>query len=158
MDKPPDRRTPAHMPVISANNRSVIVYVTVCTEKRKRILALEEIHRLLVTVWQSADGWRVGRYVIMPDHIHLFCAPARLDSPGLKPWIKYWKALATGLWPRKEEKPVWQKSFWDTQLRLGESYAAKWEYVMKNPVRAGLCADPDVWPFQGVMNTLAWHD
>ena len=32
----------------------------------------------------------------------------------------------------------WQSDHWDTRLRSGESYDAKWEYVRNNPVRAGL--------------------
>jgi hypothetical protein len=33
---------------------------------------------ILVKEWQTArprHGWVVGRYAIMPDHVHFFCAP-----------------------------------------------------------------------------------
>ena len=39
---------------------------------------------------------------------------------------------------RPNDRPIWQRHFWDTQLRRGESYDQKWDYVMQNPVRAGL--------------------
>ncbi|MCX7916496.1 MAG: hypothetical protein N3A53_09385, partial [Verrucomicrobiae bacterium] len=55
-------------------------------------------------------------------------------------------------------RELWQRDFWDTQLRRGESYSAKWEYVRYNPVRAGLVSDPADWPYQGELNILEWHD
>jgi len=46
--------------------------------------------------------------------------------------------------------------FLDTQLRRGESYDAKWDYVVANPVRAGLVSKSEDWPYQGEMNVLTW--
>ena len=57
-------------------------------------------------------------------------------------------------WPWPQEQPIWQKSFWDTQLRQGESYAEKWEYVRQNPVRKGYVSDPESWAYQGELNEL----
>jgi len=37
-----------------------------------------------------------------------------------------------------------------------ESYADKWEYVRRNPVRHGYCDNPDEWPYQGELNILQW--
>jgi len=154
----PKRKTPVHMQIVSHLDRAAIVFITVCTEKRKSILARPDVHDLLLDAWQRADAWVVGRYVIMPDHIHLFCAPARFDAPELNRWIQYWKTIASKSWPRPYEQPVWQKSFWDTQLRNYESYSSKWDYVRGNPVRAGFCASPDDWPFQGEISIIPWHD
>jgi len=174
MNEHPQRKTPAHLPVRESFNKVIIVFLTVCTDKKRTILARSDIHDLLRTVWTHADHWRVGRYVIMPDHIHLFCSPGRLDSLPLTRWVQFWKSAASRQWPRnldatKRVPPnnggprsvvaeVWQKSYWDTQLRKGGSYSEKWEYVRHNPVRAGLCPSPDDWPFQGELNTLMWHD
>jgi len=40
----------------------------------------------------------------------------------------------------------------DRLLRSDESLSAKWEYIRQNPVRAGLVADPDEWPYQYQFN------
>ena len=53
---------------------------------------------------------------------------------------------------------IFQRDQWDTQLRTGESYASKWEYVRNNPVRKCLVARADDWPYQGELNILQWHD
>ncbi len=154
----PSRKTPAHQPMFDTFNRSTIVFVTVCAQNRKPFFNRPEIHGLLTNTWSQANAWLVGRYVLMPDHIHLFCAPNQYEFPPLSKWVQFWKSAASRQWPHSDEQPVWQKSFWDTQLRRGDNYTAKWDYVRHNPVRAGLCNDPTAWPFQGEMNVLIWHD
>ena len=152
----PQRRTPIHLPLVEYSNRPNIVFVTVCTKGRKRILCKPDVHELLVDSWTKADLWRIGRYVIMPNHLHFFCSPSELNYPGLKTWMQYWKSLSSRAWPRPKEQPVWLRSFWDTQVRTRESYAAKLEYIRQNPVCAGLCRTPEDWPFQGELGTFEW--
>jgi REP element-mobilizing transposase RayT len=53
---------------------------------------------------------------------------------------------------------VWQDGCWDTQLRKGENYGEKWQYVRNNPVRKGLVNSPDDWPWQGEIHVLEWHE
>src|SRR3954468_17508350 len=72
-DKPSGRQHPVHQPVCERFNEPVIVFVTVCAKNKKPILANAEVHQLLRTTWDAADSWLVGRYMIMPDHLHLFC-------------------------------------------------------------------------------------
>lgn len=104
------------------------------------------------------NQWVVGRYVIMPDHIHLFYAPAVYEYPTLTNWGKYWKTLVSRKWPKPDQHPIWQQSFWDTQLLQGDSYAEKWHYVKTNPVRQGLVKHSNDWKYQGEIETLFWHD
>jgi REP element-mobilizing transposase RayT len=49
---------------------------------------------------------------------------------------------------------IWQRRFFDHVLRNEESYAQKWEYVRENPVRAGLVANADDWPYAGEIITI----
>jgi REP element-mobilizing transposase RayT len=154
----PWRQRPSHHPVIERGNRAILVFLTVCTRDRKPILADPAVHALLRESWSLARDWRVGRYVLMPDHMHLFCAPGRVDYPPLRAWVKFWRSWVSMRWPRPEEQPIWQRDCWDTQMRRGQSYGEKWEYVRRNPVRAGLCKSAEEWAFQGEMNVLMWHD
>ena len=94
----------------------------------------------------------------MPDHLHLFCAPAKWPRTPLKQWMEFWKSRVSASWPAKTEKPIWQKDFFDRQLRTGESYAGKWQYILRNAVSAELASKPEDWPFQGELHILAWHD
>jgi putative transposase len=157
MNEQPQRKTPLHLPAREPANGAAIVFLTVCTSKKKPILARPDIHDLLRNVWIHTDHWLVGRYVIMPDHIHLFCSLGNQDCTSLARWVHFWKSAASRRWPRSEEQPVWQKSCWDTQMRTGEQYSVKWDYVRHNPVRARLCQTPDEWPFQGELNVSPWE-
>ena len=60
--------------------------------------------------------------------------------------------------PPVRNPPLFQRDCWDRQLRTGEIYTQKWEYVRNNPVRKGLVANADGWPYQGRMNILEWHE
>ena len=153
-----DRKRPAHQPVEDRANASRIVFLTVCSEKRNSILCNDEVHRLLLDCWKKADGWLVGRYVLMPDQVHLFCSPVGLEYPALSRWVQYWKSLSARVWPNPEVGKAWQLDFWDSQLRKGESYTEKWHYVLNNPVRADLVDSSTNGPYQGEMNDLFWHD
>ncbi len=136
----------------------MIVFLTVCVRQRRPLLANAEAVSLIVEAWRLADRWAVGRYVIMPNHVHLFCAPAVVPMHPLKTWVGFWKNQVTRRWPREDATPIWQTEFWDRQLRRGESYAEKWDYVVNNPVRHGLVKEAADWPYQGEMNVLEWHD
>ncbi len=154
----PQRKKPAHFPTVEVGFRSIIVFLTVCTHRRKSLLANEEAARRLIAAWQAANFWRVGRYVIMPDHVHLFCAPNTFPPRPLKNWIAFWRNHVTRAWPQRNEIPIWQREYWDRQLRRDESYAQKWEYVENNAVRHGHVARAQDWPYQGELNILEWHD
>jgi putative transposase len=140
-----------------SDNCPVILFVTVNSAHRKPILASPDVVRIVLDVWREATLWRVGRYVFMPDHIHLFAAPTETDVPVAR-WVAFWKSQASNRWPRPGEHPIWQKDCWDRQLRNAESYAERWQYVLDNPVRAGLVSQASDWPFSGELNVLDWRE
>jgi putative transposase len=133
-------------------------FITTCTFKRRPILASNEVARILADEWCDAHdrhGWMIGRYVIMPDHVHFFCR-AELDAKKLLVFMRAWKQ-----WTRKQiarelnfSGAVWQEQFFDHVLRSSESYSQKWDYVRQNPVRAGLVASADEWQWQGEVESL----
>jgi hypothetical protein len=51
--------------------------------------------------------------------------------------------------PGQKFSSFWQPGFNDHLLRNDESYTQKWEYVFQNPVRAGLVARAEDWPYAG---------
>jgi putative transposase len=152
------RKRPAHFSTVTVGFKSIIIFLTVCTRHRNPLLANDGTARLIIESWQTANIWRVGRYVIMPDHIHLFCAPNTFPPQPLKNWIAYWRNHVTRAWLNRTQVPIWQREFWDRQLRRSESYAEKWQYVVNNPVRHGYVRRAEDWPYQGELNVLEWHD
>jgi REP element-mobilizing transposase RayT len=158
MENHVDRKHPPHFVPLKSHNQVVIVFVTVCTWSRRSLLASPEAHEHLHNVWESAPAWFVGRYVLMPNHLHFFCAPGSWPAASLEDWVRFWKSRTAATWPGPRIGRIWQRDFWDTQLRAGENYDTKWEYIRHNPVRAGLVNDPDDWPYQGELHVLRWHD
>jgi putative transposase len=134
-----------------ASRRPTIVFVTVCTKDRRPILANATALDALVHAWTSATAWLVGRYVVMPDHVHLFVTPGP-NPLELGNWVAFWKSRLA----RTPGKAIWQEGYWDRTLREAESYAEKWAYVRDNPVRKGLVSDASDWPFAGTLNGLRW--
>jgi putative transposase len=125
-----------------------VYFLTSCTVQRSGILANPEMHDTFAQQ-ASTRGVFVGRYVIMPDHIHLFAAFAP-QAPHVSEWMKALKrTLAKTLRDRGRRGACWQKGFFDHVMRSAESYSQKWLYVRENPVRAGLVSDPEDWPYQG---------
>ena len=54
-----------------------LYFLTVCTHGRHPILASPKAADILQREWAAAKkrhGWLIGRYVVMPDHVHFFCA------------------------------------------------------------------------------------
>lgn len=139
--------------------RQPIYFVTACTAERRPLLANELVHEAFLRfVEQAPDrGAWVGRYVLMPDHIHLFVS-LEPDRMGLSAWggsLK--KGISKVLRERGESSPHWQKGFFDHVMRGGESYSQKWDYVRVNPVRAGLVARADDWPYAGEVHALEYR-
>lgn len=150
---PPQRKTPIHLPPRFTGPFAPVIYLTVCTHHRKPILARQDAVKILCDAWQEAQAWAAGGYVVMPDHIHLLCAP-RDGRTTLECWVRYWKSLVSRRWPWRSELPLWQRSFWDRQLRSHEALEEKWAYMQRNPVRKGLCEKPEEWPFLGILEVL----
>lgn len=117
------------------------------------MLANHAVHaRLMEFASEGVErGIAIGRYVIMPDHIHLF-ARGTSDYP-LNQWMRLLKRSLSKAIPA--EPPHWQKGFFDHLIRHSESYSQKWDYVRQNPVRAGLAACAEEWTWQGEIVRLA---
>jgi REP element-mobilizing transposase RayT len=124
-----------------------LYFVTFCTKDRVRELANDSVHGVFMEYGRRGVEREIalGRYVIMPDHVHFFIRGSIDFDLGL--WVRGLKrvvaAAVTG-----GRGPLWQRGFFDI-IRNSESYSQKWDYVRLNPVRAGLAQQADEWPFQG---------
>jgi len=136
-----------------------LFFLTICTANRAQLLDNSAAHEKFMAFSaksaELAQVW-VGRYVLMPDHIHAFVSTE--DSPGLSHWVGSLKKFLAAHWRSQgKQAPFWQESFFDHALRSNESYGDKWEYVRQNPVRAGLVTDADAWPFAGEIHHIEWE-
>jgi len=152
-----------------------LYFVTACTEKRRPILTNAIVHQQFRAFCETGltRGVFVGRYVLMPDHLHLFVtfggtygsAVLERDQPvaavcdrrlcPLSEWMKSLKnSLSKTLRNIQVEPPHWQKGFFDHLMRSEESYSRKWRYIAENPVRHGWVQHFEQWPYQGEIYPL----
>ena len=132
-DKPP------RLEKVFSRSTTPVYFVTFNTHARARLLAQQEVHGAFVEYCRRAGDFRVGvgRYVLMPDHIHLFACFGIGCTTTLGAWIKGLKRDIHHVLLSTECKPIrladqklasfWQPGFNDHLLRSNESYAEKWK-------------------------------
>src|SRR6266403_1578512 len=84
----------AHVPSFRDNP---IVFLTTCTYRRRKILASSKCDKILREIWQRSadhDGWWVGNYILMPDHVHLFTRP-EIGARRMAEWVQMWKSVSS---------------------------------------------------------------
>ena len=120
-------------------------FITVCCRERGRNqLADATIAPALIETIKHRNErglWWAHVVMIMPDHVHLlvtFGSPNTRIQIVVSKW-KEWTAKSLGI--------HWQRDFFEHRLRREESFREKADYVLANPVRAGLVKQAEDWPY-----------
>jgi len=84
--------------------------------------------------------WWPWLMLFMPDHVHglITFAPDQTMQKVVRDWKRF-MARNAGI--------HWQRDFFDHRIRNETSLAEKWNYIIQNPVRAGLVTSAEEWPF-----------
>jgi putative transposase len=96
-----------------------VYFLTICTAGRRALLANDDVFAVLRAEFEASPlryGWTVGRFVVMPDHLHFFCVsdgtPRAASLSRFVGGFKQWTAKAilqsSGVAP-----PLRQKEFFD---------------------------------------------
>ena len=149
----PDRKHLKRIPVWIPSDQSVIYFVTVCCESRRKVftndLAVKITLESLIKC-AAATEWNIWQICFMPDHVHFVVAPMKDREQKLSKLMQRWKSSSKQRLNRAGVMgDVWQKEFFDRLLRSDESLTEKWRYVEMNPVRAGVCSPPEEYPYLG---------
>jgi REP element-mobilizing transposase RayT len=95
----------------------------------------------------DGEVWRLSAWVIMPNHIHFLAT--RFESATLSGIMQSFKSMtshkANKILNRKGS--FWMAEYFDRYIRNAEHFARTVCYIEENPVKAGLCARPENWPF-----------
>ena len=141
-----ERRSLPHEPPLWVDPSREIWFITLCALPRGEAqLTLPLVSRAILDSvafrWQR-EQWYPWIFLIMPDHCHaLFSFPQ--EGRGWVKTIRDWKH-----WLAVKTKVRWQTDFHDHRLRLDESFTQKADYILHNPVRAGLVSQWKDWPHQ----------
>ena len=131
-------------------------FVTICTDKRKRILSRISVGRGVLTppcvelsdigrtiekhILRTNDIYpnvSINTFVIMPNHVHLIAAIEPASGGGvraprpttLSDIVRSIKAMVT----RELGYSIWQASFYDHVIRTEADYLRIWQYIDENP-------------------------
>jgi REP element-mobilizing transposase RayT len=119
-----------------------IYFITINASPRGSDVLLAQATALWDSVqFISKQGrWWPRLFVVMPDHVHgLFCFTREV---GIQKVVRDWKHYTA-----HDLGIPWQRDFFEHRLRRDESLDEKSHYIRMNPVRRGLCAAPEDWPF-----------
>gem|GEM_PF-2377851 len=111
--------------------------------------------------YHDGERYTLYAFVVMPNHVHALVKPH--EGFTLSQILHTWKsftaheaqkiAQAAGLSIPKGEA-FWQRESYDHLVRDEADFARIFEYILQNPVKAGLCAKPEDWPYLGVAEAL----
>ena len=135
-------------------------FITICTKDRRSILSnitvgadalggpclkLTDTGKVVdqyVLSMARMIGFRVDKYVVMPNHIHMILSidseaaspdsgPPRASAPTVSDAVGALKRLVN----RRLGHDIWQRSFHEHVIRNDIDYREIWEYIDANPAK-----------------------
>ena len=139
------RQHPARLGSESYTARGARVSITFRALSPNRLDTPSFVHALVGAMTRAGlrHGVSVGAYCVMPDHVHILVMTGS-QGGDITWWVRVVKretARAVGV------RALFQRSFWDRHARSDEDTTTIVEYLLGNPVRAGLCVGWHDWPW-----------
>ena len=125
--------------------------LTLCTSERRHWF--EDAHvvaEVLQQLMQTAADQRfaVPAYCLMPDHAHLLVEGTTAAS-DLRRFVSRFKQQTAFTFAAQGGARLWQQGYHDRIPRSDEATLTIVRYILENPVRAGLVARSDGYPYSG---------
>jgi putative transposase len=131
-------------------NPSRTFFVTTGTQMGRRLLQSERNAELLIDVLRlhvAKGTFEVRDFVIMPDHLHLLLT--LYDGMTIEKAMQLIKGRFSHRLSHEfgYKGEVWQRGFTEAQVMNRESFEKHCAYIAQNPVKAGIVASADEFPF-----------
>ena len=105
---------------------------------------------------------------VLPDHIHALWRLPEGDADYSGRWSRIKSGFSRGLPPAersaskelRREKGIWQRRFWEHQIRDEVDLERHVDYIHYNPVKHGLVSRVTDWPYSSFRRYVAagWLD
>ncbi len=126
-------------------------FITICCRRRGvNQLCLNSVASALFETarrYHVSQRWYLKLLLLMPDHLHILIGVS--GDAQLANLIRDFKRITTRI-----ANIAWQRDFFDHRVRHDESLDEKVAYTRANPVRAGLIAEGEEWPYAMDANDL----
>jgi putative transposase len=135
-------------------------FFTVVTYQRQPLFGELDNVELLREVFREVKAtlpFEIEAMVVLPDHLHCLWTLPEGDADFSERWrrikgkfsrqcaVRYQQTVSASC-SSKGEKAVWQRRFWEHQIRNEADFQSHVEYIHYNPVKHGLVATPKDWP------------
>jgi putative transposase len=142
-------------PARNSNRRAIIAerrifFVTSKTSMGRQLLQTKAAAELLIDVLRSytlAGKFKIHEFVVMPDHFHVLISLN--GNTSIERAMQFIKGGYS--FRRKKElgltREIWQRGFSEVRIVDRKSYLAHREYIDDNPVKAGLAARAEEYPY-----------
>ena len=123
-------------------------FVTANTFQKHSLLQSERMAGLFLDVlycYRAQQKYLLHEFVIMPDHFHLLITPTLTLERAMQ--------LIKGGFSFRAKRElgfggeIWETSFYDHRVRDWEEYCAFRRYIHLNPVKRGLAATSEQYPY-----------
>ena len=136
-------------------------FFTVVTHKRRPFLCVVENVSLMRDAFRyviARHPFKIDAFVLLPDHLHTIWTLPDGDSDFSNRWrlIKSYfsrrcdtgyQGAVSASRKRKKERAVWQRRFWEHQIRDETDFIRHLEYIHYNPVKHGLVKASKDWEY-----------
>lgn len=93
-------------------------------------------------------GFVVAGYVLMPEHVHLLTNEPRISSLAVA--LQVLKQETSRILKSPGQTQFWQRRYYDFNVYTEAKTVEKLKYMHRNPVRRGLVAKPEDWPWSSL--------
>jgi putative transposase len=149
-----------------AHTGGATYFFTVVTHQRQQFLCDEDVRLALRESIERAREkypFEVDAWVLLPDHMHCIWTLPQEDGDFSTRWNAIKKGVTRRVGARlhradlltpskaaRRESTVWQRRFWEHQIRDDRDFEAHMDYIHFNPVKHGLVVAPIDWPYSSI--------
>ncbi|MFE1747914.1 transposase [Coleofasciculus sp. H7-2] len=136
-------------------------FFTLVTHNRRKFLCIPSNISILRNAFREiikTHPFKIDACVILPDHLHCIWTLPDGDSDFSTRWRLIKSYFSRNCEPQyhqkvslsrqsKKEQSIWQRRFWEHQIRDEEDFAKHIDYIHYNPVKHGLVKAPKDWEY-----------
>jgi putative transposase len=139
MPRAPRDQAPGHFHVTTRGNDGRGIYRT-AADRHVFIALLNRVVRKLI--------WRVDAWCLLSNHYHLVVVTRDPNlSAGMQRLNGEYAKLFNACYGHTGH--LFERRFWSKRIHDDEQLLAAGRYILENPVKAGLCAEPWDWRWLG---------
>jgi putative transposase len=154
-----------------ANGNGNCYFFTLVSYRRQPILCDDEIRNALrqsILKVRQKYPFQINAWVLLPDHLHCIWTLPEDDYNFSMRWSLIKRNVSfncssqyennqwlTSSKRKRRECTIWQRRFWEHQIRDSKDYDRHMDYIHYNPVKHGLCNNPIDWPYSTLQKLIA---